>query len=185
MCMHKSGIVVRVDETTIKVFCLPGEDAHLKIREKYKISDSNAIGRFQTPVEFKPVRGIESIDQYDFVFDAGKPDWWMAEFEEESKHVLFRASQEDLSGDFAGYLDLRALTSLPANAKLTAGGSLDLRSLTSLPANAKLTAGGYLDLSALTSLPANAKLTAGGYLDLRTVPKYQRDAWHAAQKKAK
>ena len=126
MCMHKSGIVVRVDETTIKVFCLPGEDSHLKIREKYKISDSNAIGRFQTPVEFKPVRGIESIDQYDFAFDAGKPDWWMAEFEEEAKRVLFRASQEDLSGDFAGYLDLRALTSLPANAKLTAGGYLDL-----------------------------------------------------------
>ena len=47
-------------------------------------------------------------------------------------------------------LYLSALTSLPANAKLTVGGDLDLRALTSLPANAKLTVGGYIYLSALT-----------------------------------
>ena len=182
MCMHKSGIVVLIDETTIKVFCLPGEDSHSKIREKYGISDSSAIGRYQTPVEFKPVRGIESIDQYDFVFDASRPDWWRDEFEEDAKRILFHASQEDSADGFTGGLDLRSLTSLPANAQLTAGGYLDLSSLTSLPADAKLTAGGYLYLSSLTSLPANAKLSAGGYLDMGLVPKDQIKAWKDNQR---
>ena len=46
--------------------------------------------------------------------------------------------------NFLSVLYLNSLTSLPANAKLTAGGDLYLNSLTSLPANAKLTAGGDL-----------------------------------------
>jgi len=182
MCMHKSGIVVRRDETSIDVYFLKGEDSHSKIRDAHKISDSGALGRYQTPVEFKPVRGIKKLEQYDFIFDAGKPDWWKDEFEEEAKRVLFRASQDDLAGDFTGSLNLRSLTSLPADAKLSAGGSLYLSSLTSLPANAKLSAGGYLNLSSLTSLPANAKLSAGGYLNLSSVPADQVDAWKKQQK---
>ena len=143
MCQHKSGIAVKVSEVEVKVYLLAGEDSHQKIRDHFSLNDSSALSRYQTPIEFIPVRGIDAIEQYDFRFDASCPEWWTAEMTEEAKRVLFAASQVDLkSKKFIGDLELSSLTTLPANARLTAGGDLELRSLTTLPANAKLTAGG-------------------------------------------
>ena len=80
---------------------------------------------------------------------------------------IFKGVTVEVSSSY-GALDAirKAASDAGAEYHIKAGGSLDLRGLTSLPANAKLTAGGYLYLSGLTSLPANAKLTAGGDLDL-------------------
>ena len=111
MCQHKSGIVVKVSETECKVFCLPGEDSHSKIRDAFNISDTALLGRYHTPVEFVPVRGVSAIEDYDFKFDAGKPDWWCQQFEDEAKRVLFAQSQEDVMGSFVGNADFRSLTS--------------------------------------------------------------------------
>ena len=132
MCHHKSGIVVKVDETTCKVFCLPGEDSHSKIRDHFKLSDTSLLGRFQTPVEFIPVRGAEKIEDYVFKFDDTKPNWWREEFADEAKIVLFSQSQIDLAEEFLGSLDLSSLTSANGlEALAIVGGSLDLSSLTS------------------------------------------------------
>jgi len=203
MCQHKSGIVVRVDETTCKIFCLPREDSHSKIREHFNLSDDSLLGRFQTPVEFVPVRGLDKIEDYDFKFDDNKPDWWRDEFEAEAKRVLFAQSQLDIADVFPGKLDLKSLTTLPAGCKLEAGFTLYLNSLTTLPAGCKLSAGSdldlgslrslsagcklsagvLLDLGSLTSLPADCKISTGGYLDLGSVPKDQLAAWKKAQGK--
>ena len=126
MCQHKSGIAVKVSEVEVKVYFLAGEDLHQKIRDHFSLNDSSALSRYQTPIEFIPVRGIEAIEQYEFKFDDSRPEWWTDDMTEEAKRVLFAASQVDLkSKKFIGDLDLGSLTTLPANAKLTAGGSLD------------------------------------------------------------
>ncbi len=169
MCRAISGIAVLADGA-VKVYTSKVSDSHTVIREEHKIRDDSGPGATrQTPVELVPVRGLALLAEMDFHFDADRPDWWTDEHTEQAKVQMFAAWRARWVGvrlHFSGHLDLRSLTSLPANAKLSAGGDLDLRSLTSLPANAKLSAGGDLNLGSLTSLPANAKLSAGGYLNL-------------------
>ncbi|MFA5186953.1 MAG: hypothetical protein WC551_10775 [Patescibacteria group bacterium] len=149
---------------------LPDSDSHEKIREKYSIRDGlGASASLQTPLEYYPTTNLYDFSTYKFEFDDKRPEWWTDEMTESA----IRQFQSDINfiikSEFEGFgdLDLRGLTSLPENAKLTAGGHLYLSGLTSLPENAKLTAGGHLYLRGLTSLPENAKLTAGGHLYLR------------------
>ena len=111
MCLHKAGIAVRVDDETVRLYFLEKDDSHQKIRDHYKLSDSGALSMYQTPVEFVPVRGCEKIDQYDFVFDASRPDWWTDGMTEQCKHELFAASQKDLSGVWVNPLRLDRLQS--------------------------------------------------------------------------
>jgi hypothetical protein len=169
MCKFISGVAVLADGQ-LKVYTLRDTDSHVEIYRHHKIRDDGSPGATrQTPVELIPVKSLERVEDMEFMFDDQRPDWWTDEHTEQAKAQLFSAMRERWDGDtlrFKGDLYLSFLTSLPANAKLSAGGDLYLRSLTSLPANAKLSAGGDLYLSFLTSLPANAKLSAGGDLDL-------------------
>jgi hypothetical protein len=98
-------------------------------------------------------------DDLNYIISNGPDEW---------KHRALKVILDRFDG---GYLDLRGLTSLPADVKFPekVGGYLDLRGLTSLPADVKFPKEcGYLDLSGLTSLPADVKFPKEcGYLDLR------------------
>ena len=97
MCNWKSGIVVRVSEAECEVYTLSGQDSHTEIRKQHGISEDNgALSRAQTPVEFQPARGCEKLNQFDLVYDAGKPDWVTPEMEERIKAKMFEATQADL-----------------------------------------------------------------------------------------
>jgi len=177
MCMFISGIAVKTEDG-VKVYMLDNEDSHTKVREKYNIRDDDRPGSSrQTPVEFVPVRGLEKPEDYDFRFDAEKPNWWTDDMTEAASRDMFTEAKRRMKGGkirYDGYLFLSSLTSIPKGVKLSAGGNLDLSSLTSIPKGVKLSAGGGLFLSSLTSIPKGVKLSAEGGLDLRlltSIPK--------------
>ena len=165
MCQFRSGIAVRVDESTVRVYMLSDDDSHEEIRKHYRLTDDGELSRYQTPVELVPVRGLFRREDYDFVFDAGKPDWWVDGMMEQAVDVLFPAALTRLEGT-TGDLNLRSLVTLPEGVTLHAGGDLDLYSLTTMPEGVTLHAGGYLNLRSLTTLPEGVTLHAGGYLNL-------------------
>ena len=143
MCRTKSGIAVLANDE-LKVYHLPGEDSHEKIRQHYNIQDGLGAGATrQTPVECIPVRGVEKLADFDFTFDDGQPAWWAEAFTRQAKRELWRAFRAEWDGK-----------------TLKRGGNLYLRSLTSLPEGVTLEAGGDLDLSSLTSLPEGVTLKA-------------------------
>ena len=134
MCRFKSGIAVRRGDQ-VDVLTMPGEDSHTTIREYHKVPEASGglADRYQTPVEMAPIRGIASPDDYEFVFDAGKPEWWTDSMTDRAKQQLWQAIQDELANGFDAYRD---------------SSSLDLSSLTSaeglkLPDSVR----GYLDLS--------------------------------------
>jgi len=141
MCRRKSGEAVFIDETHVRVYVLGGEDSHTEICSAHKLrDDAGPLARRMTPVELVAVGDLCDSGQWEFVFDAGRPEWWTEAHTAEAIRQLREAAGADWDGDelkYTGDLDLGGLTSLPANAKLTAGGSLDLRGLTSLPAGVK------------------------------------------------
>ena len=173
MCRYRSSIAVRVDDSTVRLLFVDGNDSHEEIRRQHHISDGGGLlDRYQTPLEWSPAHDLLDLDSYRLTFDAGKPNWW-TEAHTESALGQYRAEAtprlESLRWEWRGSLDLSGLTSLPESASLTAGGYLDLSGLTSLPDGASLGAGGSLHLSALTSLPDGASLSAGGSLHLSSL----------------
>lgn len=129
MCQYISGVAVK-DGETVRVYTLPDKDSHSDIRETYKIRDDAGPGaQLQTPVELVPVRGLDRVEDFDFVFDAERPAWWTDEMTEEATRQLFTVHQaryRDGKIVMAGNLDLSSLTSLPEGVSLTAEGNLDL-----------------------------------------------------------
>ena len=97
MCQWKSGIAVRVSETDIEVRTLLGKDSHSEIRASYGIPEDNGgmVGRGQTPIEFIPARGFKEQD-FDLVFDAGKPEWWTDGMTEQAKSQMWLAVNADM-----------------------------------------------------------------------------------------
>ncbi len=159
MCRAISGIAVRVDETTVAIKTLRHSDSHEEIRKEHGIGDTNPLHRYQTPVELVPIGDVDIRDTagWEFIFDAGRPEWWTDDMTRKAREQLDAAWGARWNGDtlhMDGDLDLSGLTALPANAKLSAGRNLYLGGLTTLPASAKLSAGGCLDLRSLTALPA-------------------------------
>ena len=151
MCRAKSGIAVRVDEQTLKIYTLPGEDSHEAIREHFNLIDDGILSRYQTPVECVPVTGIgPNVEDYDFIFDDHRPNWWTDQMTSEAKAFLVKTFVAELQD----------------NAYNAVNCQLDLHSLTVLPEHCTLTPGGWLDLSSLTVLPEHCTLTPGGWLDL-------------------
>ena len=137
MCHFRSGEALLVDGD-LKIVTSKKTDSHTKIREEFGIAEVAGISQrepLHTPIEFIPVRGLLRKKDYDLVFDAGKPSWWKEEYTERARDEMWTAVKE--------------LLDLKTHAIVTPG-SLDLSSVTSLPANAKLSAGGYLDLSGKT-----------------------------------
>jgi len=143
MCKAKSGVAVYIGGE-FKVHSLPGEDAHKKIREEFKIGDGlGAAATRQVPVELIPVRGLFALEDYDFAFDDVRPGWWEEWMTEKASAELFKRWMAEWDGSTlsrGGNLDLDSLTSLPEGVSLKAGGNLYLDSLTSLPEGVKLTA---------------------------------------------
>ena len=169
MCLAKSGIAIYVDEQTVKVYTLPGDDSHEQIREHFHLSDRGELSRFATPLECIPITGIGANEaDYELVFDDCCPTWWTDQMSADAKACLVQAFVNELAdGAYKEFsLNLRRLTSLPDNCTLTPGGGLDLPSLTSLPEGCTLAPGGYLDLCSLTVLPEGCTLAPGGELYL-------------------
>ena len=176
MCRFRSGVAVyNATDGSVKLYTLPGEDSHTKIREHYHIRDNGgpAASR-QCPVEYVPHSALDHWASYEFCFDAFRPDWWTQEHTDSvirqfqaDIHRLLKRKKWNWGGDL--YLD--SLTSLPEGVALSAGRALDLRSLTSLPEGVTLSAGGYLDLRSLTSLPAGVTVKATRV--------YMRGQWHS------
>ena len=167
MCQHKSGIAVKRSETEITVYFLKQEDSHQKIRNHFGLNDKSPLSRYQTPIEFIPVRGCETIDQYDFKFDDSRPEWWTDEMTEEAKRVLFGASQIDIRGEWkGGSADFRSLTDAKGLSGLTSiGGYADFRSLTDAKGLSGLTSiGGPAYFTSLMDANGLSGLTSiGGY----------------------
>ena len=128
MCRAKSGVAVRVDEQTVKVYTLPGEDSHEKIRAHFHMSDRGELSRYATPVECVPMTGIGAHEgDYDFIFDDCRPEWWTDAMSADAKTFLVKTFVDELaSGAYNGALNLSSLTSLPDNCTLTPGGGLYL-----------------------------------------------------------
>ena len=142
MCHAISGIAIKAGDTVdVRT---SDDDSHDTIRKHHYIRDGLGAGSArQTPIELIPVRGVEQIDQFDFVFGAGQPDWWTERMTEAATEQLFRAWRArwcDKSLVAPYDLDLGSLTTLPAGVTLKAGGHLYLRSLTALPDDVKIVA---------------------------------------------
>ncbi len=137
MCHSQSGIAVRIDETSVRVYTCLDTDSHSDIRERCGLSDgANPMSRYQTPVELVPFRGMKRVEDFYFRFDAGRPKWWTDSMTGQAKSQMFAAFSAHWDGDVfqhAGYLNLRSLTSIPEGVTLSVGGYLSLHSLTSIP----------------------------------------------------
>jgi len=172
MCQYKSGIAVKSGDD-VKVYYLKDSDSHSEIRKHYNIVDDDSIrAGYQTPVELIPVRGIKKIEDFNFVFDDARPEWWTETMTESAARQLFLAHMENTDGvtlSVGGDLYLSSLTSITEGVTLSAGRNLDLRSLTSIPEGVTLSAGRDLSLGSLTSIPEGVTLSAGGHLDLRSL----------------
>ena len=145
MCNFLSGIALKNGEDVTVLMSLE-TDSHTELRTEFKVGEDagKPTHKLSTPVELVPIRGILADEDYDFVFDAGRPAWWTEEMTVSARRQMFRFIREHLLSESklsrSGNLYLSSLTALTANAKLSAGGNLYLRSLTALPANAKVTA---------------------------------------------
>jgi hypothetical protein len=131
-------------------------------------NDDGGVGYRQTPVKYSPGSRLDSFDDWKFLFDDIRPDWWTNDMTESAERQLIAAFRSRWDGKhYKGSLDLRGtgITALPDG--LTVSGWLDLSGtgITALPDG--LTVGGCLDLegTSITTLPDN--LTVGGWLDLR------------------
>ena len=98
MCYHKAGELELVDGRAIARM-LDGDDRHTEIRAAHKIPEAGSAGdllaRLHTPVEFRPVRGCEQIEDFDLVWDADRPDWVTYEMSADICKQMFTAAQRD------------------------------------------------------------------------------------------
>jgi len=179
MCQFKSGIAIQVSESEVDVRVLPLNDSHTDIREKHNIPEDrcsfSCLSRFSTPVELVPTKlDFDDKSCWKFVFDAGKPDWWVDCMTAQCIDQLLKAAKSDIEAVMSGEkyekaLDLRSLTSIPDGFNPTVGGSLYLESLASIPDGFNPTVGRSLDLRNLTSIPVGFNPTVGGDLYLRNL----------------
>jgi hypothetical protein len=155
MCQAASFIL-----TENEVYFSGKTDSHEDIIKEKKLVADGVNGPNILRVELIPIESLFDLSTWGFSIDQDtRPTWFNAKKDESRTRTALsgwwkcRWNSKTKTLSAGRDLDLRSLTSLPANAKLSAGGYLYLGSLTSLPANAKLSAGGGLDLSSLTSLP--------------------------------
>lgn len=126
MCQHRSYIVLE----TAKVLSLIDNDSHADIAEKHHLRDTALNQSRHCSIEMIPDR-LHDCSGWKLIFDDAKPDWWSEHHEKELRRQLARDHAvfwKDGEYKFGGDLNLISLTSLPADAKLSAGGDLDLRS---------------------------------------------------------
>jgi len=172
MCRKKSGVAVKSGDDVV-VYTIPGNDSHSDIREKHNLrDDASLMARYQTPVEFVPVRGLFDIADYEFAFDESQPEWWTDKMTESAKKQLFRAAMDEWDGKTLKSdkdIDLSSLTSISEGVTLKAGGSIYLSSLTSISEGVTLEAGWYINLNSLTSISEGVTLKAGWGINLSSL----------------
>ncbi len=172
MCYFKSAVCAYNSTTRdVAVYLSNETDSHHAIREEYGLQtrDTDGMGRYQTPVEYKPVRSLMDEAGWEFQFDAGRPNWWEDWMTPRVKNQMFRAAMRHFDGntlEVDGDLNLGSLTTLPEGVTLNADGYLDLRSLTTIPEGVTLKTDSYLNLGSLTTISGGVTLTADSYLDL-------------------
>jgi len=167
MCQFKSAMVVKAGED-YRLFYLDDGDSHEEIRKKFDIRDTGPLCK-ATPVELVPVRGFRGPDDCNFVFDAGKPDWWDESWTDGIKTELYYVAASQLKGDEYKDLDLSRLTSAAGlTLPKTVSGGLDLSRLTSAAGlTLPKTVSGWLNLCGLTSAAGlTLPKTVSGGLDL-------------------
>jgi len=177
MCQFKSGVAVKISEDDVKVFTLKGEDGHTEIRKEYNIRDGMGAGSTrQTPVELIPIRGLLKKEDYNFIFDADRPDWWTDNMTVSATNQLFSAVLAEIVNNtikYKGYLDLDSLTTLPKGITLEVGNSIYLSSLEILRKGVTIEADRNIYLRNLIKLSKDVMLKAGDdiYLNrLATLP---------------
>ena len=101
MCEFKSGIAVKLNESEVQVYTLPWNDSHNDIREQHGIKE-NGLGLLSnnsTPIELvpqsKPIK-LNDPDDWKFVFDADRPDWWTDGMTEQATRQLLQAAKADI-----------------------------------------------------------------------------------------
>jgi len=133
MCRYRSGEVVKIDGG-VKVYALPGEDSHTKIREKYCITDDySGLGHCHCPIEFVPRGELDEYDKYELIYNDRRPEWITDAIEADICRQMRRIVKADDFANWAGNLDLAdctGLTSLPDG--MTAGGYINLAGCTGL-----------------------------------------------------
>ena len=130
MCRFRSAVAVYQSESEVALKLLPGEDSHTKIREAFNIRDGlGAAASRQTPVEFVPFGALDDLDAYEFIFDAGKPNWWTDAHTDSAVQQFRREVRGLLAEKTIEYDDdlyLNSVTTLPEGVSLEAGGEVYL-----------------------------------------------------------
>ena len=143
MCQFESAICVYVNND-LKVYTSRKSCSHSDIRKEFNLRDGGGLlDRYQTPVEYAPVDSL--YGEWEFRFDAGRPEWWEDWMTEKAKRVLYKSGLAKLES-FEGDLYLNTLTTLPEGVTLSPGGNLYLSKLKSLPAGVTLSPGDSLYL---------------------------------------
>ena len=155
MCRLISGVAVLTGET-VKVYTLPDSDSHSDIRSKFNIRDDDGAGNRQTPIEYIPVGPLDSFDEWKFLFDDERPDWWTDDMTDQAIRQLISAFRDRHENwKFKGLLDLGGtqITALPDGLSVDGWLNLSGTQITALPDG--LSVGGWLNLSGtqITALP--------------------------------
>jgi len=178
MCKFKSGVAVKINEDDVKIYTLRGEDSHTEIRNEYNIRDDDGAGATrQTSVELIPVRGLSKKEDYDFIFDAGKPDWWTDNMTISAVNQLFSAVKVEIVNNtikYKGNLELNSLTTLPKSIILESDWNIYLGSLKSMSEGITLEAGLNIFLGSLVTMSKGTTLKAGWNIYLRNLIKLSK-----------
>jgi len=136
MCQAASFIL-----TENEVYFSEKHDSHEEIISENTLIADGVNGPHILRVEINPVENLMDLTTWKFKIDQDtRPTWFNAEKDEARVRTALKSwwkcrwDAKTKTFSSGGRMDLRWLTSLPANAKLSSGGNMDLSSLTSLPA---------------------------------------------------
>jgi hypothetical protein len=148
------------------IFSSDKSDSHTAIAREHGLHEDGPHGPNGLKVELIPTTSLPDISTWKYHVDQDIMPEWLRGDEEERTRRAARASFKGtdlrrLHG--SGGLDLRSLTTLPSDARLSVTGNLDLNSLTKMQAGAEIkVSDGDVWLNGLTKLPANVKIRVSG-----------------------
>ena len=152
-----------------RLFTCKDTDSHSSIRALHGIREcTGGLGsRLHTPVEFLPARGWFRKEDYDLVFDGGKPDWRHEEWTQVIADAFWRVIEPLIDGDALLVEELcihdRCVKTLPALPKVRYL-SVNYSDVTALPAlpNVRYLSVSYSNVTALPALPKVRYLSVSG-----------------------
>jgi len=180
MCNFRSGEAV-LTGSGLKVYWSKITDSHTAIRKEFGIAEVMDLNHEpgHIPIELIPVRGLLRKRDYDLVFNAGKPSWWLPEYDQQAIDQMWDAVTEWLDVPTRtlrcpSVLRLSGITKLPKGMIVkSVGGNLYLDRLASLEKGVKFpnSVGDDLYLGSLNSLEKGVKFpnSVGGDLRLNSL----------------